>query len=98
MMDLTPAINKKMIKEKAMGAWKALTETELELKLNLTVTPLGVIAFAAGVGATVCVIRAMHKMEIKRALRNQAKTLKAEAEAMIAEAMAVEAETAEAAE
>lgn len=92
MMEITPAIDKKMIQNKAKDAWKALTETEMEMKMKLTVTPLGLIAFAAGVGATVCVIRSIHKMEMKRALRKQAKTLKAEAEAKIAEAKAADAE------
>jgi hypothetical protein len=64
----------------------------MELKMKLNVTPLGLIAFAAGVGATICVIRTVHKMEVKRALRKQAKSLKAEAEAKLAEAKAVEAE------
>jgi hypothetical protein len=81
-----------MLQDKAMDAWKALTETEMELKMKLNVTPLGLIAFAAGVGATICVIRTVHKMEVKRALRKQAKSLKAEAEAKLAEAKAVEAE------
>jgi hypothetical protein len=92
MMEITPAIDKKMLQDKAMDAWKALTETEMELKMKLNVTPLGLIAFAAGVGATICVIRTVHKMEVKRALRKQAKSLKAEAEAKLAEAKAVEAE------
>jgi hypothetical protein len=92
MMEITPAIDKKILQDKAMDAWKALTETEMELKMKLNVTPLGLIAFAAGVGATICVIRTVHKMEVKRALRKQAKSLKAEAEAKLAEAKAVEAE------
>ncbi len=88
MMEITPAIDKKMIQNKAKDAWKALTETEMEMKMKLTITPLGLIAFAAGVGATVCVVRSIHKMEVKRALRKQAKTLKAENKAKIAEVKA----------
>ena len=81
MMEMIPAINKTAIQNKAKDAWKVLTETEMELKLKLNVTPLGVIAFAAGVGVTVCAIRAFHKADVKRALRKQAKEFKAEAEA-----------------
>lgn len=84
-MKITPAIDKQMITDKAKDAWKALTENEMEMNMKLTITPLGLIAFAAGVGATVCAIRCVHKMEVKRALRKQAKSLKAESKARIAE-------------
>jgi uncharacterized membrane protein YcjF (UPF0283 family) len=65
-----PAINKQEITKKAKAAWTALTENEIEVKF--TITPLGVIAVAAGVGASVCAIRALHKLEIKNALKKQA--------------------------
>lgn len=98
MMEITPAIDKKMLQNKAKDAWKALTETEMEMKMKLTITPLGLIAFAAGVGATVCAVRCLHKMEVKRALRKQAKTLKAESKAKIAEVKAEAKEEVKAAE
>ena len=66
--------------------------------LELTITPLGLIAFAAGVGATVCAVRCLHKMEVKRALRKQAKALKAENKAKIAEVKAEAKEEVKAAE
>lgn len=87
-MEITPVIDKKMLESKAKDAWKVLTENEVEMNMKLTITPLGLIAFAAGVGATVCAIRCLHKMEVKRALRKQAKTLKAENKAKIAEVKA----------
>ena len=90
MMEKIPAINKTMIQNKAKDAWTVLTETEMELKLKLNVTPLGVIAFAAGVGATVCVIHALHKADIKRALRKQKEAFEAEVAAAVAEAVVEE--------
>lgn len=96
MMEKIPAINKTAIQNKAKDAWKVLTETEMELKLKINVTPLGVIAFAAGIGATVCAIRAFHKADVKRALRKQEQAFKAEVEAMAAEAAAAEATEVEA--
>ncbi len=83
MMEMTPKFNKEVLTSKAQDAWKALTETEMQMNMKFTVTPLGLIAFAAGVGATVCVVKCVHKMEVKRALRKQAKTLKAETKAKI---------------
>ncbi len=81
MMEMTPKINKEMLESKAKDVWKTLTETEMEMKMKLTVTPLGLIAFAAGVGVAVCAVKCVHKMEVKRALKKQAKVLKAEAKA-----------------
>ncbi len=92
MMEITPMIDKNAITSKAKDAWKALTETEMEMKMKLTITPLGLIAFAAGVGATVCAVRCVHKLEMKRALRKQAKSFKAEAKA---KEQAIAAEAAE---
>ncbi len=83
-----PVINKQMIKEKAKDTWKVMTETEMEMNLKFTVTPLGVIAVAAGIAATAGVIHCVHKRDIKRALRKQAKTLKAETKVKVAEAKA----------
>ena len=83
-----------VITKKAKGVWKSLTENEMEIKLNLTVTPLGIIAAAAGVGATICAVRALHKMEIKRALNKQAKQFEAAAAAK-AEAVETVAEASE---
>ncbi len=81
MMEITPKIDKNAIQSKARDAWKALTETEMEMKMKLTVTPLGLIAFAAGLGVTVCAVKCVHKMEMKRALKKQAKSFKAQAKA-----------------
>ncbi len=83
-----PVINKEIVKDKAKDVWKVLTETEMEMNMKFTVTPLGVIAFAAGIAATAGVIHCVHKRDIKRALRKQAKTLKAETKVKVAEAKA----------
>ncbi len=84
MFEVTPMPNTNAIKSKAQDAWKAITETEMEMNMKLTVTPLGLIAFAAGVGAAVCAIRCIHKMDVKRALKKQAKAFKAETKAKLA--------------
>ncbi len=86
-MEFKPANAKKFVQSKAKDTWRTLTETKLNLDLKLTVTPIEIIAVAAGIGVTVCVVRCVHKMEMKRALRKQAKELRAEAEQQLAEVL-----------
>ena len=93
------AMKKEELTNKAKGLWKTLTENEMEIKLKLTVTPLGIIAAAAGVGATICAIGALHKMSVKCALKKQAKQFaaaaaesKAETEVEVLEETATEEE------
>ncbi len=83
-MECKNLIKKEELKAKAKGVWKSLTEDEIEIKL--TVTPLGIIAAAAGVGATICAIRALHKMDVKRALKKQAQQFAAADVVEVAEA------------
>ncbi len=91
-MEITKAIDKQQVKSKAKDMWKVLTETEMEMNMRFTVTPLGLITFAAGIGAAACAVHLVHKRNIKRALRKQAKTLKAETKVKVAEAKAKAAE------
>ncbi len=67
----------KCMESKAKQVWKKLNEDNIEIKI--TTSAMGLMLFAAGIGAAVCISKCISQMETKKALRKQKKALRKEA-------------------
>ena len=68
-----PKFDTAAIKNKAKETWNTLNSNNIEV--TLTTSAMGLLFFALGIGASLCLSRCITKAELKAALRKQKKAL-----------------------
>ena len=72
-MEKFPKFDGSAIKNKAKEIWNTLNSDNIEV--TLTTSPMGLLFFALGIGASLGLSRCFTKAEVKNALRKQKKAL-----------------------